>query len=186
YMFRLLDIGADGILVPGVHSQEDVTAILSASRFPPIGDRGVAPSTRAADFGGHARASIKELTDRLNEQQVVGVLIENQAALQHIDAIVGMEGLSFVFIGPVDLSSSLGLLGEKGGHPILRDAIDRIIESCARAGVPFGTIANDPAASLTTADLRERSARLVVVGIDTTLLRGRLAEIMSSIRAGDM
>ncbi len=186
YIFRLLDMGAEGILVPGVRSQEDVEQVLTAARFPPMGDRGVAPSTRAAEFGGHGKSTIKELTDELNREQVVGVLIENKEALGAIDAIVAMKGLDFAFIGPIDLSSSLGLLGTKGGNPVVRNAIDRIINACERGGMPFGTIANDAAAALSTVELRERNARLIVVGIDTSLLRVRLSDLMASIKAGEV
>jgi 4-hydroxy-2-oxoheptanedioate aldolase len=182
FMLRILDIGAEGILIPGLRSQQEVADAVSAARFPPDGHRGVSGNTRAADFGGHRLPSNKEVTERLNEQLVVGVMIEDVDAVNEVDAIVHTPGLDFVFIGPEDLSASMGHVGVRA-HPAVRAAVESILVASEAAGMRFGTMAALPTLPLTVAELSARHASLILLGGDTGLLLAGLRDAISKVKA---
>jgi len=100
---RVLDVGAQSVLVPYVSSAQEARAAVSYTRYPPNGVRGVAGTTRATRFG-----RIKDYARRAHEEICVLVQVETQSALDSIDAICATEGVDGVFIGPADLHASLG------------------------------------------------------------------------------
>src|SRR5947207_959013 len=104
---RVLDIGAQSLLIPYVSTAEEAAAAVSYTRYPPKGVRGVAGTTRATRFG-----RIKDYAKRAHEELCLLVQVETQAGLDAIDAICGIEGIDGVFIGPADLHASLGHTGE--------------------------------------------------------------------------
>lgn len=133
-ILRHLDTGAQGVVIPGVVTVDDVEKAVSASFYYPLGARGLA-GTRAARFG--LEGSLSEYSVAANEQMLVIGLIENIAALEHLSDILNVEGLGAVSIGPADLSQSLGRPGERN-HPEVREAIDEIVRRAVEAGVPVG------------------------------------------------
>jgi 4-hydroxy-2-oxoheptanedioate aldolase len=182
-ILRLLDIGAEGILVPGIRSQQEVAAVVAASRFPPLGSRGVSLSTRANQFGAHGLGGGREVAEHLNRHTVVAVMIEEKEAVDEIETIVATPGIDFAFIGPDDLSASLGHIGTRA-HPAVKAAVDRVIAAAAGAGLPFATMANHPALPMTVAELTERGAALILTGVDANLLSAGLRDVRAKITAG--
>jgi 4-hydroxy-2-oxoheptanedioate aldolase len=132
---RILDIGAQTILIPFVQTAEDAEKAVSATRYPPIGIRGVATSHRANQFG-----RIADYLHIAAEQICVLVQIETRAGLENAAAIAAVPGVDGIFVGPSDLSGSLGHLGEPN-HPEVREAIGAIQAAAAGAGKPIGTLA---------------------------------------------
>jgi 2-keto-3-deoxy-L-rhamnonate aldolase RhmA len=128
---------------------------------------------------------MKEVAEHLNRQQVVGVLIEDGAAVDDIDQIIRTPGLDFVFIGPEDLAASMGLIGTRG-HPQVTEAINRVIEACGRATFPFSTFAGHPSVSGTTAELAQRNGTLLLVGVDSSLLLAGLKGLLTRIQTGQL
>jgi 2-keto-3-deoxy-L-rhamnonate aldolase RhmA len=128
FILRLLDMGVQGIQVPHVSSPEMARAAVQAVRYPPLGERGMAAASRAADFG---KTPLLDHMTRSNEEITLAVMIEDMAAVEQIEAIAGVEGVDLVAVGPSDLSRSLGVSGHPD-HPKLVAAIDRIREAVRR------------------------------------------------------
>ena len=133
-ILRHLDTGAQGIVIPQVNSADDARAAVDAVYYHPLGSRGLA-GTRAADYG--LTQSLSDYTAEANRELAVIALIENVRALDEMDEILAVEGLTAVTIGPADLSQSLGQPGNRH-HPDVEAAIEQIITMAIDAGVPVG------------------------------------------------
>jgi 4-hydroxy-2-oxoheptanedioate aldolase len=130
---RVLDIGAQSLLIPYVSTAEEARAAVSYTRYPPKGVRGVAGTTRATRFG-----RVKDYARRAHEEICVLVQVETQAALESIEAICATEGVDGVFVGPADLHASLGHVGEIANpkvKPMIDDAIRRIRKAGKAPGI---------------------------------------------------
>jgi 4-hydroxy-2-oxoheptanedioate aldolase len=127
---RVLDIGAQSLLIPYVSTAEEAAAAVSYTRYPPQGVRGVAGTTRATRFG-----RVKDYAKRAHEEICVLVQVETQKAVDNIEAIAAIEGVDGVFIGPADLHASLGYMGEIANPKVmpLIDAAIRRIRKCGKA-----------------------------------------------------
>jgi 4-hydroxy-2-oxoheptanedioate aldolase len=129
-MKRVLDVGAQSLLVPYVSTAQEARDAVSFTRYPPAGRRGVAGTTRATRFG-----RIQDYAKRAHEEICVLVQAETQNALDQLEAICAVHGVDGVFIGPADLHASLGRTGEIADpevKPIIEDAIRRI-RKCGKA-----------------------------------------------------
>lgn len=133
---RVLDAGVYGIVVPHVSSPKIAEQVVKATRYPPQGVRGVGPR-RAARYG----IEYYEYVERANEEILVVIQIEDREGVERIDEILAVEGIDAYFIGPGDLSASLGV-GGRFDHPKVQEAIDRILEAGKRAGVAGGIVAS--------------------------------------------
>jgi 4-hydroxy-2-oxoheptanedioate aldolase len=122
-ILRLLDIGAQGVMVPQVSSAADAEAAVRAVKFHPRGNRGLAGS-RAAAYG--LTGSMADYVVHANRETMVLALIEDIRALEDFEAILAVEGIDVLFIGASDLAQSMGYPG-RPDHPRVRAAIDRII-----------------------------------------------------------
>jgi 4-hydroxy-2-oxoheptanedioate aldolase len=132
---QYLDIGFRSLLIPMVGSVEQAEMLVSATRFPPEGIRGVAGLTRASGFGatpGYLANAHKDICLILQ--------IENRAGLAAIGKIAAVEGVDAVFIGPSDLAGALGHLGDTA-HPEVQSAIAGAIKAAREAGKPSGIFA---------------------------------------------
>jgi 4-hydroxy-2-oxoheptanedioate aldolase len=130
---RVLDIGAQSLLVPYVSSAAEARSAVSYTRYPPAGVRGVAGTTRATRFG-----RVQEYARRAHEEICVLVQVETQPALDNLEAICGIDGVDGVFIGPADLHASLGHAGEIANpkvKPLIDDAVRRIRKSGKAPGI---------------------------------------------------
>jgi len=130
---RVLDIGAQSLLIPYVSTAEEARNAVSYTRYPPTGLRGVAGTTRATRFG-----RIKDYAKRAHEELCLLVQVETQQALDQIEAICAVEGVDGVFIGPADLHASLGYTGETANPkvlPLIEQAIGRIRKAGKAPGV---------------------------------------------------
>jgi 2-keto-3-deoxy-L-rhamnonate aldolase RhmA len=130
---RVLDIGADGIIVPQICSVDEARSVVSACRYAPKGSRGWGPR-RATEYG---RISQEVHMANANEQLFVALQIENLQALENVAQIVRIDGLDSVVIGPFDLSASMGLPGQLA-HPKVKAAMLKIVETAHAAGVWVG------------------------------------------------
>src|SRR5258708_11786005 len=130
---RVLDIGAQSILIPYVSTADEAKAAVSYTRYPPQGVRGVAGSTRASRFG-----RVKDYARRAHEEICVLVQVETQEGLDNIEAIAAVEGVDGVFIGPADLHASLAYIGEitnPKGLPLIDEAIKRVRKAGKAPGI---------------------------------------------------
>lgn len=158
---QYLDIGFRSLLIPMVGSVEQAKMLVSATRFPPAGIRGVAGVTRASEFGGRPNY----LADAHKDICLI-LQIENRAGLEAINGIASVEGVDAVFIGPSDLAGSLGHLGEPG-HPEVQAAIARAMEAVKKTGKAVGIYATSVEGAKRYAD---QGACMISIGSDVGLL----------------
>ena len=158
---RVLDVGAQSLLVPYVSTPEEAAAAVSYVRYPPAGVRGVAGTTRASRFG-----RVKDYARRAHEEICVLVQVETQRALDNLEAICAIDGVDGVFIGPADLHASLGYPGEIA-NPKVKPLIDEATRRIRKAGRAPGILTPNEA------DARHWlgcGALFVAVGADVGIL----------------
>ncbi len=131
---RTLDIGADGILVPHVDTPEEAEHIVQWAKYPPRGERGIAIRTGQS---GYRSLPADEWVRWQNEYTMVIAQIESTKGVENAPAIASVEGVDVIFVGPGDLSLSLGLPGQPQ-HPKVVEAVERIISSAKEAEKPSG------------------------------------------------
>jgi 4-hydroxy-2-oxoheptanedioate aldolase len=169
FVQRVLDIGADGVLVPHISDAAAAAHAVSAVRFPPDGHRGMYPASVAAEFGAHGLPGVRELTHALNRNTVLAVMIEESSAVDQIEAIAATRGVDLVVVGPSDLSASLGAIGDPK-DPRLADAVRKVFKACREAGVKFGMPVDHGGYKLSAAELREQGAWFLTGGSDSVFL----------------
>ncbi|KAB7531503.1 2-dehydro-3-deoxyglucarate aldolase [Flagellimonas olearia] len=136
---RALDIGAEGVMVPQVKDSSDVRTAINGIYYSPDGERGVAKMVRATGFGGNFNA-YREGT----KENILGIFqIETKEALDNVEEIAGMDGVDILFVGPSDLTMSLGIFGQLE-HPDYMAAINRIIAAAKKADKIAGILLFDP------------------------------------------
>jgi 2-keto-3-deoxy-L-rhamnonate aldolase RhmA len=132
---RVLDIGAYGILLPLVNTAEDAERVVNFSKYPPKGSRGLGP-VRAAGYGNNTLDYIRTANDEL----LVGVQIETTQALANAESIAATKGVDIVFVGPSDLTMSLGLVTDRA-NPKVAEAMKSVANICLKLGKIPGTLA---------------------------------------------
>ena len=133
---RILDTGVMGVLIPYVNTREEAEAAVAACKYPPRGVRGVAGSPRAAGYTGNA---IPYLTSA-NAETIVMIAVETTESVENLDEILRVQDLDGIFIGPMDLASSMGHLGN-AGHPDAQRQIAIIEEKVLASDKFLGTVA---------------------------------------------
>ncbi len=169
---KILDAGAMAIIIPMVNNRAEAKAAVAASRYAPQGARSFGP----------ARVGMREGPDyfaRANTDIAVIPMIETVEALECIDDIVAVEGIDAVYVGPADLSISLGLPpGENDDKAAYREALETIVKSCRDAGVVAGIHASAARAPLRL----EQGFRMVTIAIDLPSMCAALQADLDSVR----
>jgi 4-hydroxy-2-oxoheptanedioate aldolase len=173
---QYLDAGAQTLLLPLVDDAEQARQLVRAVRYPPEGIRGVAASlARAAHWTG-----VKDYVKHANAEVCLVVQVETRQGLENLDAILAVDGVDAVFIGPADLAASLGHLGD-AGHPEVRAAIEDAVTRIAASGKAAGVFVTEQGLAR---HYRNCGASFIAVGGDTTLLRGAAVKLATSFRDG--
>jgi 4-hydroxy-2-oxoheptanedioate aldolase len=159
---QLLDIGAQTLLVPMVESAAQARELVRAMRYPPEGIRVVGSALARASRWN----SIQGYLDQADDQMCLLVQIENLEGLANLDEIAAVEGVDGVFIGPADLSASMGHRGNPG-HPEVQVAIEDAIGRIVQSGKAAGILSADENLARRYIEL---GATFVAVGVDTTVL----------------
>lgn len=133
---RILDAGSYGILFPYINTKAEAEAAVRACKYPPAGIRGTAGSPRAAGYG----QNVQNYLPYANDQILILVAAETAEAVANLDEILSVPGVDGVFIGPMDLSTSMGHMGNPG-HPEVQSAIKTIETKVLGAGKVLSTIA---------------------------------------------
>lgn len=174
---QYLDLGAQNILVPMVDTPAQAAQLVRAMRYPQAdgqgGVRGMA-GARASRWG-----HFEDYAARANEEVCLLVQAESVQALQHLDAIAATPGVDGIFIGPADLSASMGHVGN-AGHPDVQAAIEDAIARILRAGKAPGILTSDEAQARHYLAL---GAVFVAVGLDTQLLMHHTRELAKRFKA---
>lgn len=158
---QLLDIGAQNLMVPMVDTPEQAARLVSATRYPPLGIRGVGSGVARASRWS-ARSDYVVSSDR---EVCLLVQAETVHAVKNVDAICQVEGVDGVFIGPADLAASMGHLGNPG-HPEVQSAVEQCMRTIVASGKAAGTVATNPA---TARRYLELGCTFVAVGVDVLL-----------------
>jgi 4-hydroxy-2-oxoheptanedioate aldolase len=140
HILEALDLGAVGLHVPQISTASDAEQAVRAVRFAPQGDRGFNPFVRAGRYGS---LPVAELRREAVEDTLVVLHIEAEGALGEIDAIPSVEGVDVAFLGPYDLSQTLGVPGEVT-HPSVLEALRSIARAASARGVTVGCFAKNP------------------------------------------
>jgi 4-hydroxy-2-oxoheptanedioate aldolase len=158
---RILDIGAQSVLLPYVQTAEEAERAVQSVRYPPKGIRGVSAGSRSSQYG-----RVKDYQPRADAEICLLVQVETRAALDQLEAIAAVDGIDGVFIGPADLAASLGHLGDPQ-HPEVQTALRDAAARLKRVGKAGGIL------TIVEADARryiEWDYTFVAVGVDTSLL----------------
>lgn len=159
---QYLDLGAQSLMIPMVHTVADAEAAAAAAHYPPRGVRGVGAALARSSRWNR----IPNYVERASDTVTVMVQIESAQAVENVAEILAVDGIDTIFLGPADLAASLGLLGAQE-HPTVIAAVEHCIAAAKAAGKPVGVNAF---AEATARHYLDTGADLVLVGADVTLL----------------
>jgi 4-hydroxy-2-oxoheptanedioate aldolase len=174
---RILDTGPEGVIIPSVNSAEEARAGIAACRYPPDGVRGAAYGlVRASDYG----MAVQNYIAGLQENLLVVCQIETPQAVDAVPEIAAVDGVDMLFIGPIDLSGSIGRLGRFGDSEViaLREKAEEAIKA---TGKLLGGLA---VPGLTIGDMAARGYDFVTTASDVTLLRDAAVAQLREMRGG--
>ena len=140
YIKWLLDLGIGGLQIPHIKTKADAEKAIEYSKFKPSGERGLCRFVRAAEFSNIPK---EEYIRSANERSVIILQIEGTEGAKNIEEIASVKGVDIIFVGPYDLSQSMGLTGQIW-HPDVAKEITRIIEICKSKGVATGIFTDTP------------------------------------------
>jgi 2-keto-3-deoxy-L-rhamnonate aldolase RhmA len=176
HVAQSLDAGAQGIMLPRVVHPNQVHQVLQIMKYPPVGKRGTAMSRGQTDFRS---GPLVENMAFANANSLLMVQIETAESLQHLDEIVQIAGVDCLFIGPTDLSISLGVPGQPEA-PAVIEAIERVIQRCKAHGVATAIQANDLAYARRWV---ERGMEIISYSSEIGLLTAAASAGIQSIRS---
>lgn len=171
---RALDVGAAGVEIPQISTGADARAAVDAARYDPLGERGLSPYVRAADYAGGP-----EYTQRQNEEVTVVVHIEGTEGVENLEDVMAVEGIDVLFVGPYDLSQSLGIPGQVQDDAV----VDMMEDVCARAdsaGKVVGTFADSPEMARRWLDV---GVQYLAYHVDATILHDAYVDVLDALDA---
>jgi len=167
---RVLDVGAQTLLIPMVDSAEQAKQLVAAVRFPPNGIRGMGGAlTRATRWGG-----IKDYLQHADDNICLVLQLESTEGIAELDAITQVDGVDAVFIGPADLAAAMGYIGQPG-HPEVCKVVEQSIKRVHELGKPVGVYCGDPEQAKR---YQQMGASFFLIGADTLLLKGAAINLL--------
>ena len=154
HILQVLDRGVMGVQVPHVNSARDAREVIAAVKYHPLGNRGLAAGTRAAVYDAHG--TLADYVRAANEATLIAVQLEEQAAIDNIDELLGVDGIDVFFIGPADLSQSMGHPGNPKAPTVAR-AIDESFRKMVARGRTPGT----PAVAESVSEVIDKGVRYI-------------------------
>ena len=150
-IYRTLDVGAQGVVVPHVNTAEEARAVVDAAKFAPIGSRG--------NYSGRQGHGVEDYLSTANDHTLVVALIEDIVAVNNLSEILTVDHIDVFFVAPGDLAQSMGHLGQIA-HPEVAAVVDRSIAQIVGAGRVAGALVNDA----TVEDYIGKGARFLLTG----------------------
>ncbi|QKJ66565.1 2-dehydro-3-deoxyglucarate aldolase [Deefgea piscis] len=170
---RALDGGATSVMVPFIENADQAQKAVEAAYYPPLGKRGFAAVHRASQYGHHT-----DFIRAAREDLCLILQLETPEAIDQIEAIAAVEGISGLFIGPGDLSAAMGHIGNPS-HPEVQAKIKQGLAQCQALGIPCGIVGGNP-------DLVNKYQQwgfsFVALGSDMSMLMARAKEQLAAIR----
>jgi 2-keto-3-deoxy-L-rhamnonate aldolase RhmA len=170
---KTLDAGAAGLLAPQIHNAEQAEQLVKWGRYYPAGARGLGFG-RAQGYG----LKVGEYLENANENILLSIQAESAEAVKNIEAIVQVQGLDAVLVGPYDLSASMGLPGQIN-HPDVQSSIQHVAKVCKAAGMPIGIFGLTAEA---VSPYIEQEFRFIVAGVDTVMLGNSARQLLDQLR----
>lgn len=170
---RALEAGAGGIMAAQVRSAAQVEEIIRWSKFNPRGCRGM---NSGGWDGKFATLPLAQFSEQANRETFVAIQIETLEALEEVEAIATVDGVDLLFLGPADMSQSLGVTGDFL-HAKCLAAIDRIAAACRKAGKPWGVLPPSPEYA---AMCVEKGCRMLSIAADTRIITAGIESIKKS------
>ena len=174
---RVLDMGADGIIVPMVCSQEDAKLAVDFAKYPPVGKRGVGLN-RAQKYG----TKFEEYKKWVDEELVIIAQIEHIDAVNNIDDILQVEGIDGTIIGPYDLSGSMGFPGEFDREDV-KEAVQTVLDRCKKYNMPSGFHVVDTNPEKLQVKI-DQGCTFLAYGIDYFFMRDAAIAGMNKLKEG--
>ena len=172
---RILDMGAEGIMVPRISDATEAAAVASGLHYPPDGTRGIAKMVRASGFGQHFPEYYKQ-----GKENILGIVqIETAEVLHHLDAVAALDGIDVLFIGPSDLSMALGIFGQFD-HPRFKDALKATVNTAQKAGKAVGILIQNPKDYPT---YHQMGIRFIACGADGTFVSEGARNTANTLKA---
>lgn len=137
---KALDIGAQGVQVPQINNKQDAINVITAAKFSPLGKRGVCRYVRAAGFSSKDKNLYFEES---NQNTLVILQIEGKEGIENLDNILDVDGVDIIFIGPYDLSQSMGVPGQTN-HPKVINAMKSVVNKAKQKNIVVGTFVETP------------------------------------------
>ena len=160
---RPLDMGASGVHIPQITSASMASNAVKWSKYFPLGERGLQPFVRSASYGNHAAT---DYVATMNEETLVVLHIEGEDGISALDEILEVEGVDVLFIGPYDLSQSLGVPGQVR-HPRVQEKMKLVVRKVKAAGKSVGSFCEN---AETAKPWRDLGVSYLAVGVDAHLL----------------
>ena len=179
YVLRMLDIGARGLIVPQIHDVEEVKALISRAKFPPMGNRGYCPN-RTTGWGADAWSKdVLSYMDECNRRCKLIPQCETRGALEQIEQIAALDGVDGIFVGPCDLSIDLGIPLEFD-NPVLIRAVERVLKACRDNGKESYIFAGNMADALKWA---KRGFDSVTYSLDASVFIGAFRSLVDQFKS---
>lgn len=177
WLARALDLGARGVMIPMVESEEQAKSIVQACRYPPVGRRGAAFGFAQCDYQG---GDVADKIRRSHERTLVIAQIETERGLEQVDRIAAVDGVDVLWVGHFDLSNFMGIPG-KFDDPRFDSAMRAVVDACRRHGKAAGFMATDRA---WIERARAMGYTMIAGGTDTGLLELALRQMVGQIELG--
>jgi 2-keto-3-deoxy-L-rhamnonate aldolase RhmA len=175
HILQVLDRGVMGVQVPHVNTAEDAREVIAAVKYHPLGRRSLAAGTRAAVYDAHG--TLADHVKAANEATLIAVQLEDREAIENIDALLKVENIDVFFIGPSDLSQSMGYPGNPKAPPVAQ-AIDASFRKMLAAGRTPGT----PATSENVRDVLDKGVRYIYTHLPRLLSASAKAYLANTRR----
>ncbi len=171
---RALDIGSAGVQVPQIETRDDAEIVVRSAKYSPLGTRGLSFGTRA----GLYTSAGNQITDQLNQESLVIVQIEGDRGVKNIPEIVNVSSVDVIFLGPYDLSQSLGIPGQVR-DPRVIELMQQSINTIRKAGKIAGTFADHPAIAQQWIDA---GVQYLAIGIDVAIFLRACQGLVKAIK----
>jgi 2-dehydro-3-deoxyglucarate aldolase/4-hydroxy-2-oxoheptanedioate aldolase len=170
---RAMDAGAQSLLFPFVQNADEARRAVASTRYPPAGIRGVAATHRGSRYG-----TVANYLKRANDEVCVIVQVETPAALDNLGEIAAVPGVDSIFVGPGDLSASMGHIGDIG-HADVQNKLAAAAAACRKLGKPCGIVGPTPEM---VGKFLDYGYSWVAIGSDVGMMVGRAQEYLGKVR----
>ncbi|MGI6204264.1 MAG: HpcH/HpaI aldolase family protein [Anaerovoracaceae bacterium] len=178
-ILKMLDIGAQGVMVPMIKSVDEAKQLVEYAKFTPLGARGLCPTYDGGwGFGGNMQGSFEDYMRSANEETILILQCETLEALEHIDEIAAVEGVDSIFVGPLDLSNAMGIPGQYT-NPKFIDALKKVAAACQDHGKISIMNSGGIEDTLNYFDMGYDS---IAIGLDTIIYINAYKELVDGVR----